>query len=154
MPLVDEQEAVRSSSSESLFSDSDELVQLKIMEKPSRLLQLPHESKPSFTSSSAVETSSEPETHEEHNSDGRVKGAKASKPKVTFSVEPNDGEVGSDQSNRDTMEGSNNDVLSNDAVMSLHDLDQYDIMLQGLIDELSTISDNLVSKLHLSVCKL
>ena len=46
-----------------------------------------------------------------------------------------------DQDRRSAMKSKNEDS----AVMSLSDLDQYDIMLRGLIDELSTLSEKIVS---------
>ena len=49
-----------------------------------------------------------------------------------------------DQSSKTVCsEGCYND---GDAVMSIFDLDQYDIMLQSLINELSTLSEELVSR--------
>lgn len=43
----------------------------------------------------------------------------------------------------DSTKGSDGDVLCCDTVMSLYDLEQYDIFLSGLIHELSTMSDEL-----------
>ena len=59
----------------------------------------------------------------------------ANKPLVSFVVKPI----------KNIMKEVDGHVLCDNVVMSLNDLDQYDIMLQGLINELSTISDKLVS---------
>ena len=66
----------------------------------------------------------------------------ASKALVSLVVKPSDNIHSFDQDSWSAMK-SKNEV--DNAVMSLSDLDHYDIMLQGLIDELSTISEELVS---------
>lgn len=69
----------------------------------------------------------------------------ASKALVSLVVKPSDNihSVGCfDQDSWSAMK-SKNEV--DNGVMSLSDLDQYDIMLHSLIDELSTISEELVS---------
>ena len=74
----------------------------------------------------------------------------ASKALVSLVVKPTDDmHIGCfDQDSWSTIKSKNE---MDNAVMSLNDLDQYDIMLQGLIDELSTISEELVS--CLGYCK-
>ena len=75
----------------------------------------------------------------------------ASKPLVSLVVKPTCSvHVGCFGQDSWSAMGSKNEV--DNAVMSLNDLDEYDIMLQGLIDELSTISNKLVSCITLGTC--
>lgn len=82
---------------------------------------------------------------------GTTSPVQASKSLVSLVVKPTDsGHVGCFGQDSWSAMRSKNEV--DNAVMSLNDLDQYDTMLQGLIDELSTISDKLVSCVPISTC--
>lgn len=129
-PLVCEQEtAVVSSDSDSSFSDSDELVcqsdeTAKQPDTMDQLSSLPHDAVVNLL----ARANHKPE--------------KTSPSKESFVVHPTVNDHQS--SSRDDMNRVEGPAHCDDGVMSLCDLDQYGVMLEGLIDELSIMSDKLV----------